>query len=220
MGKDANDFLMGGGGSYASFADPARYEGVVLDFEVRQQRDLKTGELKTWPDGNPVNILFISLQTDEHEDEDDDGVRNIWAGYAMRQAIKKAVKDAKAEKMERRGWLAIEWKGKQEKPKKRGFEGAKIYNVEYEAPDPTDLDDDDQRDDDEPPARSSRNGRAATASRSSGRQRRADPEPDADDTDDEPPARRARRGAAKATAGARRGRARDDSYEEDGGESF
>lgn len=213
---EVTDFLMGGGIPSASFKHPARYEGEILDMQMRQRRSLDTGELMTWKDGSPQMQLVITLQTDEDdpEIEDDDGKRNVYAYDRMRDAIRDAVKAAKAPKLEIGGWLAVEWEGKEDKPKVKGHNGRKWYVAEYEPPDPADFIDEDDPDEDEeedePPARS-RNGRKAAAKKAPAKstsRRRAEPEPDEDDDEeeDEPPARssRTRKAAAKKSTSRRR----------------
>ena len=36
-----------------------------MEAESRQQSDLETGELLTWPDGRPRMMLVVTLQTDD-----------------------------------------------------------------------------------------------------------------------------------------------------------
>jgi hypothetical protein len=67
---DPNAFLMGGGGRSAKFATIGdKIDGEITATEVTQQTDFTDGTPKTWPDGNPMMQLVITLQTDEREDD-------------------------------------------------------------------------------------------------------------------------------------------------------
>lgn len=70
--------------------------GTVLDSEVRQSRDFDDNKLEFWDDNSPRLQLVINVQTDIHDDEDDDGVRSVYVKWwgSQRKALLTAVKDA------------------------------------------------------------------------------------------------------------------------------
>lgn len=75
----ALDFLASGTGKSARFEHVGDgIKGTVTAATVRQQTDIKTGIGKTWDNGDPMNQLVISLQTDQRDDSDDDGIRNLY----------------------------------------------------------------------------------------------------------------------------------------------
>lgn len=133
MTTDVNDFLMGAGGRSASFKDiKAMVWGEVIHSEVRQQTDFDSGEPMFWSDGKPRLQLVISLQTEEREDEEDDGVRKVYAKGNMLKAIRTAISKAGARGIENGGKLVVQYVGDGPKPA-RGFP-PKIYGAKYEAP--------------------------------------------------------------------------------------
>lgn len=140
----ANDFLMSGGGKTAKFPEKgAKVRGKVLEAEPRQQRDFKTGELQTWDDGKPKMELVITLQTKESdpEDENDDGVRKLYASGQMLKAIREAVRPHGG--LATNGDLAVAYYDDGEQ-KVRGFHPPKLYKAQYEPPaQVTNLDDND-----------------------------------------------------------------------------
>lgn len=140
MSNDPNSFLLGGGGKSAKFETPGdTVTGVVCaPPELRQQTDMKTGAPKTWDNGDPVMQLVVKLQTDEREDTEDDGVRNLYvAGGFKRASLQKAVADAirtaKAKGLEVGGTLAVKFTG-EEPPQTKGFSPAKLYAAKYTPP--------------------------------------------------------------------------------------
>jgi len=167
--------------------------------------------------------MVVTLQTDEFDDEleDDDGRRNLYIAYKMKEAVAKAVKEAEAPGLRVGGYLAVEFV-KQDKPKKRGYSGVKHYEAEYTPPDEDAESDeylDDDEADDEPEERPARRAPAKkAAAKKAPARRRREPEPDEDEDVDEEPARPARRGPAKKApakkAGARR-RPPADEYADD-----
>jgi len=219
---DPDEFLMGGGGRSATFEKGDRYEGEILSKSVRQQTDFKTKKPLFWDDGRPREQMVVSIQTDLDEpDEDggeDDGVRNLYIKYKMKEAVAKAVREAGEKKLEIGGWLAVECVGT-EKPKTRGAQGAKLYEAEYEPPDEKFFagDEDDPDADDEPPARSRRAPAKKAAAKATSR-RRPEPEDDPDPDEEPAPRRSARKAPAKAASRGRAARSSRSAAYEDGGE--
>lgn len=142
---DEDDFLMGGGGVSAKFETVGTVvRGKIISKpQLRQRTDINTGEPMTWPDGRPQQQLVVQIQTDERDDEieDDDGVRNLYIRFKMRDAVKEAVKKAGEKSLAVGGELAIKYVS-QEKPRKRGQQGTKLYRAKYTPPDPSEFLDD------------------------------------------------------------------------------
>lgn len=130
--QSVDDFLTGG-----SRAPSAKFptvgttiKGVVLGKEMQQQRDIATGEPKTWADGNPQMQAVITLQTDERDAsiEDDDGQRRVFAKGNMVAAIRDAVKDAGKKQLDIGDELAVKYVGDGE-AKTRGFSPPKLFKA-------------------------------------------------------------------------------------------
>ena len=136
MSNDVNDFLFAEGGKSFKFTNLGdTVKGEIVKAEIRQQTNLE-GQLLTWDDGSPRKQLVITLQTDEHDSDDDDGIRTIYAkggnfevargeGTSMRNAIADAVKDAGADRLEPGDELAVAFTG--ESKARRGYSPAKLY---------------------------------------------------------------------------------------------
>ena len=133
---DVNDFLFQAGGKSFKFGKIGDVvKGEVVGAEIRQQTSLE-GELLTWQDGSPRKQLVISLQTDERNDDDDDGIRTIYAkggkfdigkgeGQSMRDAIAEALRQEGASRLEIGDELAVCYTG--DSVPKRGYSPAKLY---------------------------------------------------------------------------------------------
>ena len=85
---DPNAFLMGGGAKSAKFdREGDKVVGTILDMQVKQQTDIKTGAPRTWDNGDPMMQLVVTLQTDARDDEDDDGRASADATTFLRVAL-------------------------------------------------------------------------------------------------------------------------------------
>lgn len=136
MSNDVNDFLFAQGGKSFKFERIGdTIKGEIIKAEVRQQTSMD-GQLLTWDDGSPRKQLVVTIQTDAHDTDDDDGVRSIYAkggnfeiakgeGTSMRNAIAEAVKDAGASSLDPGDELAVCFTG--ESKAKRGYSPAKLY---------------------------------------------------------------------------------------------
>ena len=136
-----------GGGAKAWSAENIgdKISGRIKLVERRQQRSLEGGGLQTWDDGSPKMITYIELETDQHDDDDDDGVRALYAkggrnheaaqgtGTSMEVAIAEAVKAAGCNSIDEGAQLAIVHTGLA-KPQTRGYSPAKLYRAQYKAP--------------------------------------------------------------------------------------
>src|SRR4030095_13333425 len=73
---------------------------------------------RTWPDGRAKMQLVVTVQTTEHDDEDDDGLRRLYAkggryeaasgsGSSMKDAIADAVRKAGGKTLEEGARLRV-----------------------------------------------------------------------------------------------------------------
>jgi hypothetical protein len=148
--KDANDFLMQQGGKAFPFEhlnDVAI--GEVVSAEIRQQTDVDTGEKLFWTDGSPRMQLVVTLQTQLHTNDDDDGIRQVFAkggahevasgeGQAMKPAIAQAVRDGGGSGLNPGDQLAIAWTGEGVK-KNRAFNAPKLYTASWKPAAPSSV---------------------------------------------------------------------------------
>lgn len=134
---DPEGFLMGGGVPSASFLKiGASITGVICEPPVvQQQRDMATGNPKTWEDGNPMWQLVVTLQTDlrDPQIEDDDGRRRVYMKNNMKKAVSDAVRKVKEKALAVGGSLTITYTG-DGKPTQKGFNAPKNYEAVYVAP--------------------------------------------------------------------------------------
>lgn len=132
------NFLSGGGAKSASFPEVGTVVGgtIVDEPTMMQQKDIKDGSLKTWPDGNPVMQLVVKVQTDlrDSDEPDDDGVRAIYIGSkGMKDAVRDALKKAGAKAPQVGGVLKVAFTAT-EPASTKGFNDRKIYQAVYEPP--------------------------------------------------------------------------------------
>lgn len=136
MSNDSYDFLAGGGAPSAKFKSYGdTVGGVVLDEPTQQQqRNLESGELETWPDGNPKMQLVVTVQTDLRDPavEDDDGKRRIFIKGQMRNAVQQAVIAAGARGIDKGGELHVTYTGDGER--KGHLTPPKLYAARYVKP--------------------------------------------------------------------------------------
>lgn len=134
------DFLTGGGGKSASFKDVGdTIKGTVVAAEMRQQIDIDTGKPATWDNGDPKMQAVITLQTEDRDDADDDGIRNLYVkgskkpeSQSLAAALAAAIKKAGAP-LDVGGTLACRYTG-DGVPSKRGFNAPKQYAMSYKPP--------------------------------------------------------------------------------------
>lgn len=138
--SNVSDFLFAGGAkafAFNEFGDTVA--GTVETAEVRQQTSIE-GELLTWPDGKPRQQLVITLATKLKDNDDDDGLRTIYAkggrfdvakgeGSSMRDAIAEAVRLIGAKSIEVGDELAVSYTG--EGTAKRGYNAPKLYTAGF-----------------------------------------------------------------------------------------
>lgn len=143
--SDTNDFLFGGGGKAAKFENIGdTVEGTITDCQVSQQTDMETNQPLTWPDGSPRMQLVVTLQTNERIDDNDDGIRRVYAkggkyevasgtGTSLKDAIADAVRKSGARSLDEGGTLKVGYSGNGKRTN-RGFSAPKLYRATYSAP--------------------------------------------------------------------------------------
>lgn len=136
---DANEWLMSSGVRSASFLQiGAQVSGFICGTpEMQQQRDFDTGDLKFWSDGKPMMQMRVVLQTEERdpEVEEDDGRRAIYVRANMATAVRQAVTTAGATGLQVGGKLLVKYMA-DDKPSRKGLNGAKLYTAKYRPPAP------------------------------------------------------------------------------------
>ena len=136
--------LLGGGKSVksASFKGqfPIRWEGELLDcvenlaYEYDPSKPGNKGAQKFWPDGNPVKYLWLTVQTQVREDQDDDGRRVIVLDSKNKaDAVKAAVAESGAD-FAKGGRLVIEWYGNDTANAKNPDNPPKLYRALWTGP--------------------------------------------------------------------------------------
>lgn len=127
----ASDFFASGSPSCRFNYIGDTHIGKIVTFDETQQKDIATGALKFWPDGNPRQMLVITLATNERDAEidDDDGQRRLYVNKpsGMFAAIKVAIGK---NKFAAGGTLAIKYV-QNGQPKQAGFSPPKEYTAKY-----------------------------------------------------------------------------------------
>lgn len=134
---NADNLLMGSGGSTASFKEHGTtYAGAIdSDPEPRQATDFDTQKPATWDDGAPKMTLPVTLQTDRRDNSDDDGLRTVWIDIPskMQKAVSDAVRKSGAKGLRAGGRLSVTYIGDGE-PARRGLNPPKLYEAAYTPP--------------------------------------------------------------------------------------
>jgi hypothetical protein len=135
----------GGGKSWSPETLGDKIAGVIRTVDRRPQREFGSGKELTWDDGRPRLLTYIELETDLHENEEDDGVRALYAkggknfeastgsGTSMELAIAEAVRAAGASSIEEGATLAVQYTGTA-KPTTRGYQPANLFRAQYKPP--------------------------------------------------------------------------------------
>ena len=145
MSEDVSGFLFGGGGKAAKFDNIGdKVEGEITDVRLSQQTSMDDGTPLTWSDGSPRMQLVVSLKTADKLDDNDDGVRRVFAkggnyevatgtGKSMKDAIADAVKKAGVKSIDEGGTLTIAFTG-EGKRTNRGYAPPKLFRAAYKPP--------------------------------------------------------------------------------------
>ena len=136
MSDPVNDILGGRGGRSASFKEHGdKVEGEILRYDTFQRRDIISKAPLSWPDGNPKMNIVISVQTVDIEDDDDDGIRNIYINIPSQPltALRQALSKARVRGIAEGGYLVATFVST-DKPSGVGLSGQKQFAYEYAAP--------------------------------------------------------------------------------------
>lgn len=138
MSIDPNSILMGGGVTSAKFDGiGVSVTGTIEDVTASQQTDFTSGEPKTWPNGDPMMQVVVTLATSQRDPSvtDDDGLRKVYVkGKSLTNAVRDAVRRAGAKGLEVGGTLTVTYTGDGPQ-EKRGINPPKLYAAEYGQPD-------------------------------------------------------------------------------------
>lgn len=136
---DANELLMGGGTTSAKFKTIGTIvKGfIIAEPKSQQQRDLDTGEVRTFSNGDPMWQIVVTLATEERDpsNPEDDGVRSLYVKGQMFNAVRDAVRASGAKGLAVDGFLAVQFASEGE-PKKKGFNPPKLFRAAYTPPAP------------------------------------------------------------------------------------
>lgn len=135
---DVEAFFAGGAKS-AKFAEGA-YGSVIggeitADPVMRQQRDYDTDEPLTYPDGNPMMQMVVTVQA-QPPTEDDDGQRAFYIKGQLKQAVGEALRKVNAKSPQKGGKLWVKYLSDEPVTLKTGKRGKdkKIHAAKYEVP--------------------------------------------------------------------------------------
>lgn len=139
IADDVTAFLTGGGAKSAKFENVGdAVLGTIIAAKTAQQTDL-SGVPKTWDNGDPMMQLIITLQTEDREDGDDDGTRNLYVKGSKKDphtsagALVTALRAAGATTIEVGARLGVQFTGLGV-PSKPGLSAPKQYVMRYVAP--------------------------------------------------------------------------------------
>lgn len=95
MSIDAlNEAVASAGGTWVklrNLEDPA-IEGVIVGFEKREKRNPDGDIIASRKTGKPRTEWVFTLQVDERDGEDDDGIRKLSCNESMQRAISEAIR--------------------------------------------------------------------------------------------------------------------------------
>jgi hypothetical protein len=107
------------------------FEGTVVGTpRVTQQRDFDTQQPKFYDDGNPMMQLVVMLQTQLHDDSEDDGRRGLYVKGQMLRALQDEMRDKGVKQFGEGSYLRVTHTGL--KPSQRG-NPQKLYEISLQA---------------------------------------------------------------------------------------
>lgn len=90
----ASSMMAGGGNKPARFAAKGdTIEGAIISITERQLTVFGTDRPETWDDGSPKTTPIIAVQTDQREDRDDTGIRDLYCRGGLYTAVTKALRE-------------------------------------------------------------------------------------------------------------------------------
>lgn len=139
----AEEVLMGGGRPAARFDNVGDVAGgkIVTQPQTHREHELKwdgsryvKGDPKSFQSGDPIYGLTVDVQTSQRSGPDDDGVRRIWIeGKRLKEAVRSAVREAGAQRLEVGGELWVKYTGDGE-PASPQASPPKLWDAKYTAP--------------------------------------------------------------------------------------
>lgn len=144
--QNPDQFLMGAGVRSAKFTNYGdTVTGRVVDSRISQQTDIKTQEPLSWPNGDPKLQLVVTLQTSLREDDEDDGLRNLYVkgsqkpgSRSLHAAVADAVRAAGAKALEEGGLLSVTYEA-DESASTPGLTDRKLYRARFQRAQPQDA---------------------------------------------------------------------------------
>lgn len=118
----SNDEFLGGGASFPAvkFTEVGdKIVGVVTNVKKLEDRD-PSGEVKTWPNGDPKHVFVFDIDTDE-------GTQALWVRGNMVKAVKEAAYAAGVKAMVG-ATIAVQFTGLGEA--KKGMNAPKLYKAQ------------------------------------------------------------------------------------------
>lgn len=109
----------------------ASVSGTVLSLKSALQTNLD-GEVRTYENGDIRMQVIVTLQTDEVEDDDDDGVRKLYIRGAMVKSVRAEMARNKVRGLRPGGHLTVTYI--EDGPAQKGKNPAKLFSVAYEPP--------------------------------------------------------------------------------------
>lgn len=132
------------GGASAKFTEKGKWlVGTIVSVSKKQETDFATKKPVFWDDGEKKMQNVITLQTDERDDGDDDGVRAIYCKIGQTRAVGDAIKATGYKGSMVGGKLGVVWYESEDTGKGNPL---KLWRAKFEPPAATE-----QFADDEPP---------------------------------------------------------------------
>ena len=114
--------------TFADIGDEVR--GKIIQVEIRDQRDMDTGEILTWADGRVKQMAVVLLETHEPADEDDSGYHNLYVRGFMQNDIRAALREIHHRGgLENGMWISVTLHTI-DAPRRRGMKGARHFVAE------------------------------------------------------------------------------------------
>jgi len=133
MTNDTVTGLLFGGAKAAKFANIGdTIKGQICGYSTRQETAYGSGELLTFPDGQPRMQIVIELDTDLSDGPDDDGRRTVYCKRRMAKAIGEALRKAGGSELQEGATLTIKYVG--DATAEGTFAPAKLFKAKYEPP--------------------------------------------------------------------------------------
>lgn len=123
-----NDLLVGRSGppafKFETIGTTAK--GKITNLGQSQVRDFKTGTARTYPDGNPIMQIVITLEQEDGEET------RVFVKPDAKRAIREAVERVAAPGLEIGGQLALKYA--KDEASQPGMNAKKIFEAQYKAP--------------------------------------------------------------------------------------